>query len=276
METPASSPPWQPITFGGAAAFSRASFGRLFLAQSIVALLVAVSVLWFAISTWFPTIQNAIARLPETGAIRNGRLEWSGPSPASLAEGAFLAVIVDVEGNNRIGQSSDVQLELERGQFKICSLFGCVAVPYPTDRTIVLNRGEVEPGWGAWRPFLLVGIGAGVVAGLMASWLVLATLYSLPLRLIMFYADRHVHWPGCWRIAAAAQLPGALLMSGAIFLYAFHRLNLVGFLFAWLLHAVIGWIYLGIAPARLPRLAGAPRRRGNPFGGEKKQKRFGE
>ena len=71
-------------------------------------------------------------------------------------------------------------------------------------------------------------------------------------------------------------MPGALLMSGAIFLYAFHRLNLVGVLFAWLLHAVIGWIYLGIAPARLPRLAGAPPRRGNPFGGEKKQKRFGE
>src|SRR2546422_8202912 len=43
METPASSPPWQPITFGGVAAFSRASFGRLFLVQFIVALLVARS-----------------------------------------------------------------------------------------------------------------------------------------------------------------------------------------------------------------------------------------
>jgi len=95
----------------------------------------------------------------------------------------------------------------------------------------------------------------------------------VPLRLIAFYSDRKVNWSGCWRIAVAAQWPGALLMSGAIFLYGLNRLNFVGFLFAWLLHLVVGWIYIGITPTRLPRLAGAPRRRGNPFG-EKKGKRF--
>jgi len=110
----------------------------------------------------------------------------------------------------------------------------------------------------------------------MAIWLVLATLYSLPLRLLTFYYDRDVSWLGCWRMAGAAQLPGALLMSGGILLYGFNRLNLIGLLFAWLLHVVIAWIYVGIAPARLSRLAGSVRRRDNPFGGaQKRRKRFG-
>lgn len=273
METPAPSPPWQPITFGGVAAFSRASLGRLFLIQFIVALLAGASVHCFLLSAWFPVIQKTIARLPETGAIRAGQLEWHGPSPSWLAEGTFLSIVVDPAGGSRTGQSADVQLELERNGFRICSLLGCAVVPYPKNWSIALNRAEADPWWGAWRPFLLIGIGAGVVTGMMASWLALATLYSVPLRLIAFYSDRKVNWSGCWRIAVAAQWPGALLMSGAIFLYGLNRLNFVGFLFAWLLHLVVGWIYIGIAPTRLPRLAGAPRRRGNPFG-EKKGKRF--
>src|SRR5436190_1872427 len=206
METPASLPPWQPITFGGVAAFSRASFGRLLLVQFIVAVLYAASVLCFLVSTWFPAVQKAIGRLPERGAIRRGQLEWNSPSPVWLSE----------------------------------------------------------------RPFLLVGAVAGVVIGLLAGWLGLAALYSLPLRLIAFYSDRKATWGACWRVAGAAQLPGALLMGCATFLYGFNRINLVGLLFAWLLHLVIGWIYIGMAPARLPRLAGGPRRGGNPFGGERK------
>lgn len=275
METPVL--PWQPITFGGVAAFARASLGRLFLVQFLAALLVAASVISFLSVAWFPVFQKAIARLPENGAIRGGHLEWNNVSPARLAEGTFLSIVLDTAEGGRTGQSADVQLELERHGLKICSLFGCLALPYPKHWTFALNRAEAEPWWGAWRPFLLVGIGAGVVICLLASWLVLATLYSLPVRVITFYSDRQATWPGCWRIAGAAQLPGALLMSGAIFLYGFNRLNLVGLLFAWLLHVVIGWIYVGIASTRLPRLANAPQRRGNPFSGTKnRHKRFGE
>ena len=261
------------MTFGGVAAFSRSPPGRLLFMQFIVALLVAASVLCLLISAWFPVIQKTLARLPEKGAIRGGRLEWNNPSPVRLAEGTFLSITVDVEGGSRFGQSADVQFELERRGFKICSLFGCVAVPYPENWTIALNRSGAEPWWGAWRPFLLVGLGVGVVIGVMGSWMVLATLYSLPLRLITFYTDRHVNWSGCWRVAAAAQAPGALLMSGAILLYSFNRLNLVGLLFAWLLHIVVGWIYVGTAPSRLPRLATGPHQRGNPFGSRNKEKK---
>jgi hypothetical protein len=277
MGTPASSPSWQPITLGGVASFARGSFGRLFFVQLVVALLVAGSVSVFLATAWFPVVEKAIARLPEKGTIRRGQLDWAGPSPCVLADATFLSIAVDVENAQPTGQSADVQWELHRDRFRIQSLFGYLDIPYPKVWTIALNRAEVEPRWGAWKPFLLLGIGAGVVIGLMAIWQVLATFYSLPLRLLTFYADRDVGWPGCWRMAGAAQLPGALLMSGGILLYGFNRLNLIGLLFAWLLHLVIGWIYAGIAPARLPRVAGSLRRRDNPFGGpQKRQKRFGE
>jgi hypothetical protein len=271
MATPVA--PWEPITFGGAAAFSRASLGRLLLVQFSVAVLVAASVLCFLISAWFPVIHEAIVRLPEKGAIRRGQLDWAGPSPAWLAKGTFLSIIVDPAGQ-RTGQSADVQVEFERDGFKVCSLFGCLELPYPRHWSLALNRTEAEPWWGAWRPFLLVGIAAGVVLGLMAIWLALAAPLSLPLRLIAFYSDRAATWPACWRMASAAQLPGALLMAGAIFLYGFNRLNLVGFLFAWVLHLVTAWLYVGMIPARLPRLAGAAPKRGNPFGtGQRKPRR---
>jgi len=277
MGTPASSASWQPITLGGVASFARASIGRLVIVQFIVALLAAGSVSCFMAVAWFPVVGMAIERLPEKGAIRRGQLDWTGASPCLLAETSFLSVTVDVANSQPTGQSADVQLEFHEGGFKIRSLFGSLTSPYPKDWTIALNRAEVEPRWGAWQPFLLVGIGVGVVIIVMAIWLVLATFYSLPLRLLSFYSDRVVSWSGCWRMAGAAQLPGALLMSGGILLYGFNRLNLIGVLFAWLLHVVVAWIYIGCAPTRLSRLSGSPRRRDNPFGGaQRRRKRFGE
>lgn len=265
MKSAASPPVWQPLTFGGVAGFARASFGRLLLVQFVVAILVGVSVARVFAAGWFPVIEKAIAALPSGGAVRGGRLEWSGDVPARLAEDAFLAIVVDPEGTGEIGQTGDVQLELGRNRVKIRSLIGYVTLPYPNGWTIVLNRGEAEASWGAWRPFLFGGIVVAVVVLLFAGWVFLTMLYAMPIGLIAFYSDRVVRWTGCLRMAGAAVLPGALMMSGAMLLYSLHRLNLVALLFAWLLHWVIGWVYAGIAPLRLPRVD-APRRRGNPFG----------
>jgi len=273
MEAPAPPPPWQPLTFGGVASFARASSGRLFFVQFLMASLVAVSVVWFLIAAWFPVVQKAIAQLPAQGGIQHGQLQWTNTSPARLAEDAFLSIVVNANGSAPISQNADVQLELGRSGLRIKSLFGYLAVPYPADWVIGLNRAEAGPWWGAWRPFILVGTGITVAVGLWFSWLVLATIYMAPVRLIAFYADRELTIGAAWRVAGAALLPGALLMSGAIVLYSLHRLNLVGLLFAWLLHLVLAWIYAAIAPARLPRLPTALPRRRNPFGTERKKKK---
>src|SRR2546426_1163441 len=111
MESATPAPAWQPLTFGGVASFARASLSRLLVVQLIVALLVALSVACAALSGWFPVIETALSELPPNGRIEQGRLEWTKASPARLAEGSFLSILVDVEESNPTGQSADVQLE---------------------------------------------------------------------------------------------------------------------------------------------------------------------
>jgi hypothetical protein len=97
MDSSAGKPPvaWQPLTLQGVASFARASLGRLLLAQFIVALLAAGTVVWFLNKAWFPKISEAIRQLPLQGELRSGRLDWQGATPSRLAEGRFLALIVD-------------------------------------------------------------------------------------------------------------------------------------------------------------------------------------
>src|SRR5215831_1390432 len=60
---------WLPLTPRGVAAFARASWWRLLLVQFIFATLVAAAVVWFLDTAWFPTIHNAIRKLPARGEI---------------------------------------------------------------------------------------------------------------------------------------------------------------------------------------------------------------
>ena len=115
---------WQPLTARGVAAFARASLGRLLLVQLIVALLAAGTVVWFLHECWFPTIGEAIRGLPPQGEIRAGSLDWTGPSPARLAEGRFLAIAVDLDHTGEARSPAHVQVEFGRADFKVYSLLG--------------------------------------------------------------------------------------------------------------------------------------------------------
>jgi hypothetical protein len=267
MKIPVSSQNWQPLTFGGVAGFARAPFARLLKVQGGVALLLAASVVWFLDGSWFPEIDQAIANLPARSQIRNRRLEWGGASPVVLAEGQFLAVTVDLEAGGKLTRSVDLQLDLGREEVRVRSLLGYLPLPYPPGRTLTLDRVEAQAWWGAWRNFLLIGAGVVTGVGSFISWMMLALVYSFPVRTFAFYLDRQVSGWGSWKLAAAALLPAAVLMTAAIGLYRFHRLNLIGLLFAWLVHWVVGWIYVCLAPLRLPRTAGTHSQGKNPFGG---------
>ncbi len=239
----------------------------------MVALFVALSATWIALTGWFPVIENALAELPDAGKIRQGQLHWTNASPARLAEGSFLAIRVDLDGDTRISQSADVQIELGRTALRTKFLLGHIDIPYPRGWVISLNRADALPWWGAWRPFLLIGIAGFVVVGLLTGWFLQSLIYSPAIRLIAFYSDRSANGFACVRLAGAAVLPGAVMMSGAMLLYSFHRLTLVGLLFAWLLHLVMGGIYAGVSTLCLTRLSVAPRRRSNPFGQSRSKKR---
>jgi len=267
MDSSVGKPPvaWQPLTPRGVAAFARAPLGRLLVVQLIVALLAAATIVWFLHEAWFPTIGEAINQLPAQGEIRFGRLDWHGPSPASLAEGRFLAFTVDLQHAGQARSPAQIQVEFGQADFKVFSLLGFVPGAYPRGWIVPFNRPELVPWWGAWSPAIL-GIVAGlVIAGLMLAWALLATVYALPVWLLAFFANRDLSLRGSWRLAGAALMPGALLLTVAIFCYGSGAFDLIRLAAAGAAHLVLGWAYLIAAPLRSPPLPEAAAVKVNPF-----------
>ncbi len=259
----------QPFTFSGVAAFAQARGGLLTAWQVGVALIAAVIIAAFFELAWVPVLERTIASLPPTGAIHNGELVWTQRPRVRITGSTFLGLDIDPEDLMETGEGADVQLEVRRSELRIRSLFGYVKIPYVKGYRIALNRSELEPWWGAWHPAVLAAMGGTVVAGLWVVWTILGFVYAWPVRLIAFYADRKLSWPGAGRIGAACLLPGALFLSLAIAAYTLHRMNLVQLMAAALLHIMIGWIYLLFAPFSLPQAGLDPKTKPqspNPFG----------
>jgi len=254
---------WEPLTPRGVAAFARARLGRLLLVQFIVAVLAAIAVDCFLDMDCFPTITAAIKQLPDQGEIRAGRLDWHGSWPQLIAEGNFLAFDVDLDHSGLIHSPAQVQIEFGKDSVRIFSLFGYADFRYPPDQALYFDRTDLEPLWNAWRPDIL-GIATGaVIVGLMLSWAILATVYFLPACLMCFFVNRDLNFRQSWRLAGAALMPGALLLTAAIAFYDLGALDLIQMSFAYGAHLVLGWIYLLVSPLFLPRTSPAEQR--NPF-----------
>ncbi len=254
---------WEPITPRGVAAFARASFERLLVAQAVVALLAAAAVVWFLSGGIFPTIDAAIRELPAAGQLHSGRLEWRDDSPVLLAEGRVLALSVDLEHGGALRSPADFQFEFGRDSVRVFSLFGETVVSYPPGLVLAANQTDARPAWGAWAPNILGLTAIGVFFGLLAVWALLATVYSLPVWLVCLFSNRDLNFCGCWKLAGAALMPGALLLSLSLVLYGVGGFDIVQLCFAFGMHLVIGWIYLFVSPLFLrPAL---PPEKKNPF-----------
>jgi hypothetical protein len=265
MSAPADIPlAWEPLTPRGVAAFASARLSRLLLVQFVIAALAAAVVVWFLSAGCFPTVRAAIRNLPETGAIRSGRLDWPDDPPRLLAGGRFLAFIVDPGHSGQIQSPADVQIEFGRESVRVVSLFGYAGWNYPSDWIIAFNRTDLEPLWGAWEPEWLAITVPAVVAGLMLTWAVLATVYFLPAWLCGFLANRSLNLRRSWKLSGAALLPGALLFTAAIVAYNLGWLDLIQFCFFFGAHVALGWIYLLLSQLFLPRIDAAAQK-GNPF-----------
>jgi hypothetical protein len=265
VSLPPSSFAWEPLTPRGVAAFAHATAGRLLVLQFFIALIVAASVTWFLYDSWCPTVRAAIEQLPDEGEIRFGKLDWRGSTPQLLAEGTFLALSVDPEHGSDLRSPAHVQVEFGKEMVFIHSLLGYAETRYPTKWIIAFNRNELKPWWGAWQPALLAGAAVTVIVGLLVLWHVLATIYALPVWLIVFFTNRDLKLPECCRLAGAALMPGALLMVAGILLYDFGVLDLAGLVFVTGGHLVLGWIYLLVSPLFLPKSPVASSTRKNPF-----------
>jgi hypothetical protein len=235
------------------------------MVQAVVASLVAASAIWFLSTGWFPAIRQAIRQLPDTGQIQNRELISPRTSTAPLAEGRLLAFVMDVDHTGTPSLASDVRAEFRRHGWALCSALGCFYFDYPKNRTVPFNRPDLESGWVAWETMIYVLAGFVTLMGPFISWLALATLYCPMARIYAFYKDRQITLVGSWKLAAAALLPGALLAAAGIVLYGLGVIDLDRFVILWTLHLVVGWIYLFVAPLRLPRTGDAPLTTRNPF-----------
>jgi hypothetical protein len=253
---------WQPFTPRGVAAFANASFARLMVLELVVALTAAFVVIWFINANYSPTILEAIQNLPDEAALQHGKL--TNISSRVLIEKKFLSVVVDLEQSGQLGKIADFQLDLRANYFQICSLFGCAPFEYPKEN-ILIGRSTSEPWWGARQPVILALCGSLVAIGLLLIWATLALFYALIAKLIAYFADRQLSWSSSWRLASAAQMMAALLMSLSIVLYGLQAFDLIRFVFFFGLHFVAAWIYVVAAPFSLPNVSKTGSTGANPF-----------
>ena len=256
---------WEPLTPRGVAAFAGATLCRLLLAQLLMAMLAAGSVAWFLERAWFPVARDAIRHMPDEGIITNGYLSWTGETPLQLSENRFLGLAVDLFHSGQLGRAAHLQVEFGREDFRVYSLLGYRVFAYPPGWSAPFNRAELDPWWGAWEPWLLVTEIMAVVASLMVSWVALATIYCVPVRLISFFENRSLNWAQSWRLGGAVCMPGALFLTAGIVAYGFGWMDLIrlGGMFG--LHFIVGWIYLFITPYFCPRKTAANKVGENPF-----------
>ena len=256
---------WQPFTPRGIAAFAAASNTRLWLVQFVMAVASALCVVWFIRAEWYPVISSAIGQMPEQGQIRQGRLEWTGPNPARLADGRFLAITVDLQHEGGARSPANLQVELGQNDVRLFSLFGYVPLPYSRELAFPVNRPELVAWWGAWSPPITGMVVGGVMLGLLITWNLLALFYSVPIWLIAFFSDRRLGFGGSWRVGGAALLPGAALMCLAIIFYGLGTVGMIELFIIFLLHWLVGWIYAWLAALSAPREETGPVAKGNPF-----------
>jgi hypothetical protein len=105
-----------------------------------------------------------------------------------------------------------------------------------------------------------------ITLGLLVIWLGLATVYAVFVRSIAYFGDRSLRLGQCWNLAAAALMPGALLMVIAIVLYGLHGVDLIGLSVLSVLHLATGWVYILVAPFSAMRLSDIQAPPANPFG----------
>lgn len=247
-------PPWNPFTFRGVAAYADLPFTHLLLAQILVALLTAGSVACLFERGWRPSIESGVNALPEVAGIRGGLLDWSGPTPARLGAGPYVSLVIDPQELGGLGREADIEISLLEREFRVRMVAGHLALPYPRQVSVDLSRVVAQPWWGAWHGTLLAGLVVGVIAQVTVTWWMLAALYAWPLGVLAFYADRRLTLSGAWKLAAAALLPGAVLMDAAILAYAFRYLVFFQLLSIGVIHFAVGWAFAIGACMSRPRL----------------------
>lgn len=243
----------QPITFGGVAAFTQASWRRLFIVQAVVAGGGVAAVLILLLNAWLPAFDAAVDHLPDNGYILRGELAWPTSEAVQLTDSRWLTIIVAPMNTHEFGKSADFQIEFQRKEARLYSMFGYMQFPYNQDFSLQMSHPDAVPWWGARRPFFIAGAAVGTFVGLWVTWMMLALLYLPFVKFIAFWTNRELGIAQAIRLGAAALLTPAIVFSVAIALYGLGWMPLTGLIGFCVLHAVMGWVYCAGGTMRLRR-----------------------
>jgi hypothetical protein len=264
----------QPFTFGGVARFARAPVGRLFAVAAVFAVTSGIIVAWLVASAVAPVLDEAISKLPATGAIEGGKLVWPEQASRLLAANPFFSIEVDLDDAPMESAPVDFSVQIRTNELMVRSILGLGKVPYPPRNDVELNKTALMPVWGAWRAPLLLALIPGTAVMLMLLWALLGALYSvLPVAADAIFGRGIGLFPG-WKLAVAAQLPGSLIMAFALALYSTGQISLVFVLVMFLAHFVPTFAYLLVSPFFVPAAEKLRKeKKENPFDREGKRKR---
>ena len=233
---------------------------RLFLAQAAVALLFAACAVWFLGHCYAPVITEEIQKMPKAPSLTGGRL--AGIPGVQVSETKFLSIAITADEDAELDQSADLQIALRRDHVDISSILSSAL-------------GSLEFGYGeAVRPGFKPDPSGAVVGRLAAGCFGrggsggggLADGWSGPCwrgftrpaaKLAAWFFDRQLSWPGAWRLACAALLPGAVLLALGLVLYGLQMVDVFGLGYFATVHFLVGWVYLLAAPVFAPRLSSA-------------------
>lgn len=260
-----SRPAWQPFTFGGIAAFARAGVGRLLLAELAIALIFTASCVGFFQDSYVPVVCQAVEEMPESARLEYGHIR--GVNTTIIAENKHLAIAVSPEPFVPIGQSADVQFQFRPTNFRVGTVYRPdwgLEFNYDPAITLDLSRSNLEPWWGAWRPVWLAAAGVLIFMSLFVIWAAMALIYTLPAKLLAWFLDRELTTNGAWQLGSAALLPGTLLLTLGVMLYAAQTVDLIWLGYFYLTHMLMGWVYAIGGVVACPRQAKTEPAR-NPF-----------
>jgi hypothetical protein len=228
----------------------------------IIAVLASAVVVWFLSTAWFPAVREAIRNLPEQGAIQAGQLNLPPMANERIVTNRFLTFAVDTATDQPHTFSADVFVIFRQQHYEVCSLFGCAGFLYPAENA-PFNRLELEAKWGAWQPILFGMAAIATALGLFIVWYVLATLYSLFVWILAFFADRELTVDGSWRLCGAGIAAGGVLLLAGVAGYGLGAVDLIRLLAITLMHVVMTWVLILWAVFVLPPVK--PKRASNPF-----------
>lgn len=143
---------------------------------------------------------------------------------------------------------------------------GCSFFRYPPHLNIPFNRIEARAWWDAWQPMMLTAVAFSTFFFLFFIWSVLATLYCPVPRVVAYFAERSLTFPGAWRLAGAALMPGAVLMILGVVALGLGWIEPVRFVLVTGVHLLVPVAYLFISPFYLPSSTAHVQAAANPFG----------